>query len=68
LFNSRFKEFKGNFNTRWLGPYYIEVVNNNGSAKIQTIDDEKVSLVNGKRLKLFQNPKYKGEFVKDIME
>jgi hypothetical protein len=69
LFDSRFKDFKGKFNTHWLGPYEIEVVFNNGSVKIQTIDDEKVSfLVNGHRLKLYQNPKSKGEFVKDIME
>jgi hypothetical protein len=61
LFNSRFKDFKGKFNTRWLGPYEIEAIFDNGSIKIQTIDDEKVSfLVNGHRLKLYQKPKSKG--------
>jgi hypothetical protein len=69
LFDSIFKDFKGNFNTRWLGPYEIEAIFDNGSVKIQTLGDEKVSfLVNGHRLKLYQKHKLKGELVKDIME
>jgi hypothetical protein len=69
LFDSRIKDFKGKFNTCWLGSYDIEAIFDNISVKIQTIDYEKVSfLVNGHMLKLYQKPKYKGEFFKDIME
>jgi hypothetical protein len=59
---------KGKFNTCCLGPYGIEAIFDNGSVKIQTIDDEKVSFLVGHRLKLYKNPKSKGEFVKDIVE
>lgn len=69
LFDSRFKDFKGKFNTRQLGPYEIEFFFYSGSIKIQTIDDEKVScLVNGNRLNLYQKPKSNEDFFKDIME
>lgn len=69
LFDSRFKDFKGKFNTHWLGSNEIEALFDNGSVKIQAIYDEKVSfLVNGHQLNLYQKPKSKGEFVKDIME
>jgi len=60
---------KGKFNTRYLGPYEIEVVFDNGYVNIRIINDEKFSLlVNGPRLKLYQKPKYKGEFIKGIMK
>jgi hypothetical protein len=40
LFDSKFKNFKAKFTTHWLGPYEIVEVYDNGSVKIQTIDDE----------------------------
>jgi len=61
LFISIFKDFKGKFNTYWIGPYEIKSIFNNGSVKIHTIDDENVSfLVNGHKIKLYKNPKSKG--------
>ena len=67
MFDSRFKDFKGKLTTRWLGPYEVEHVFNNGSVRIHTIDDEKVSfLVNGHTLRLYQKPMSKDQFVSDL--
>ena len=57
LFDSRFKTFKGKITTRWLGPYEVVTMFDNGAVKIKTIDDEHVSfVVNGHRLKLYHRP------------
>jgi hypothetical protein len=45
LFDSRFKTFKGKLTTRWLGPYDLDTVYDNGAVKIKTIDDGQVSFV-----------------------
>ena len=67
LFDSQFKDFKGKLTTHWLGPYEVEHVFNNGSVRIRTIDDEKVSfLVNGHRMRLCQKPMSKDQFVSDL--
>jgi hypothetical protein len=55
-----FKDFKGKLTTRWLGPYEVEVVFNNGTVRLRTIDDEKIPLlVNGHHLKLYKKPQIK---------
>jgi hypothetical protein len=57
LFDSRFKIFKGKLTTRWLGPYEVVTMFDNGDIKIKTIDDEHVSfVVNGNILKLYHKP------------
>ena len=67
LFDSQFKDFRGKLTTHWLGPYEVEQVFNNGLVRIRTIDDEKVSfLVNGHRLRLYQKPMSKGQFISDL--
>jgi hypothetical protein len=38
LFDSKYKTFKGKLMTRWLGPYEVEIVFDNGSIKIKTIE------------------------------
>jgi hypothetical protein len=49
----------------WLGPYEVEAIYDNGTVRVKKNDDEKVSfLVNGHRLKLYQKPKSKDEFIK----
>ena len=54
LLDSRFKTFKGKLTTRWLGPYEVDTVYDNGAVKIKTIYDGQVSfVVNGHRLKLY---------------
>eukprot|EP00253_Pinus_taeda_P030628 PITA_30628 len=51
LFNSKFKDFQGKFQTHWVRPYEIEEVFNNEVVKIRTIDGSKIPLlVNGHRL------------------
>ena len=49
--------------TRWLGPYQIEIIYDNGSMRIRTIDEYQVPiLVNGHRPKLYTNTLTKVEF------
>ena len=58
LFDSWFKHFKGNLTTRWMGPYEIVTVFDNGSVTIRTIDEEQATfVVNGHRLKIFSSMK-----------
>ena len=68
LFDSWFKDFKGKLTTWWLGPYEVELISDNGSVKIHTIDDHKISfLVNGHRLRLYQKPMSKEKFLSNIL-
>ena len=68
LFDSKFNNFKGKFNTHWLGPYEIEKFFDNGSVWVKTIDEGNVTfLVNGNKLKLYQNPQSKEECVEEIV-
>jgi hypothetical protein len=64
LFDSRFKTFKGKLTTRWLGPYEVDTVYDNGAIKIKTIDDGQVSfVVNGHRLKFYHKSISKEDFL-----
>ena len=64
LFDSKYKIFKGKLTTRWLGPYEVETVFDNGSVKIKTIDDSQQSfVVNGHRLKIYHKPLTKEDFL-----
>ena len=38
LFDSRFKDFSGKLQTRWLGPYEIQKVHDNGTITLATVD------------------------------
>jgi hypothetical protein len=50
--------------TRWLGPYEVDTLFNNGFVQILIIDEERTPLlINGHRLKLYKNPLTKEEFV-----
>ena len=69
LFDSKFKDFKAKFTTHWLGPYEIVDVYDNGSVKLQTIDDEaRQFVVNGHRLKLYNKPINKADFIEHISQ
>ncbi len=69
LHESKFNNFKGKFNTHWLGPYEIEKCFDNGSVWVKTIDDANVTfMVNGNKLKLYQKPQSKEELVEEIMK
>jgi hypothetical protein len=63
LYDSRFQDFKGKFHTRWLGPYEVEHVYDNGAVQLRTVDSERRKLlVNGHRLKLYKKPLSKEAF------
>ena len=69
MFDSKFKDFKAKFTTHWLGPYEIVEVYDNGSVKLQTIDDEaRTFVVNGHRLKLYNKPINKANFIQQISQ
>ena len=53
LYDSRFKNFKAKFHTRWMGPYEVVKVFENGAVEIKNIDGRNfVFLVNGHRFKV----------------
>jgi len=65
IFDSKFKDFKGKFQTHWLGPYEIDKIFSNGAVRIKTIDEYQTPLiVNGHILKIYHKPLSKEEFVK----
>ena len=69
MFDSKFKDFQGKFQTHWLGPYEIVEIFYNGAVKIRTIDEEEVTfLVNVHRLNLYQKSLSREEFVKKFQE
>jgi hypothetical protein len=67
LYDLRFKEFNGKMMTRWLGPYTIENCYDNGSVQIRTIDEEIIPLlVDGFRMKFYNNPMTREEFIATV--
>ena len=69
LFDSKFKDFKAKFTTHWLGPYEIAEVYDNGSVKLQTIDDEAHTFVfNGHWLKLYTKPINKEDSIQQFSQ
>ncbi len=65
LCDSKFKYFKGKFQTHWLEPYENDKVFSNGAVRIKTIDESQNPLnVNGHILKIYHKPLSKEEFVK----
>ena len=52
LYDSRLKrDFKGKLRTRWLGPYLVDRVFDNGTVCLVTIDENRAPLfANGHRL------------------
>ena len=69
LFDSKFKNFKAKFTTHWLCPYDIVDVYDNGSIKLQTIFDEASTfLVNEHRLKIYNKPVNKEDFLQQISQ
>ena len=54
LYDSRFQDFPGKLQTRWLGPYEIQEVHNNGTLTLATIDGSGSTFrVNGHRVRLY---------------
>jgi hypothetical protein len=68
LYDSRFKHFKGKLCTRWLGPYEVDTLFENGIVKFTTIDDSHTPLfANGNHLRLYHQPPSKDSFVSNIL-
>ncbi|XP_059068438.1 uncharacterized protein LOC131858957 [Cryptomeria japonica] len=66
LYDSRFQDFKGKFQIRWLGPYEIKKVYDNGVVYLCTVDSERRALlVNGHCLKLYKKNPSKEDFFLD---
>jgi hypothetical protein len=54
VYDSRHKKFKGKLHTRWLGPFKVRTIYENGSLDLLTIKDEPLETrINGSRVKLF---------------
>ena len=69
IYDFKFKNFKAKFTTHWLGPYEIAEVYDNGSIKLQTIDDEASTfIVNGHRLKIYNKPVNKEDCLHQISQ
>ena len=69
LYDSRFKYFKGKLCTLWMGPYEVDAVFDNGTVRLVTINDTRVSFIaNGHRLRLYHRPASKDAFVKHLSE
>ena len=68
LYDSRFKrDFKGKLHTRWLGPYKIDKVFDNGTFLLITIDENQPPLfTNCHKLRLYHNPISKDAFISHV--
>ena len=57
VYDSRHKKFKGKLHTRWLGPFKVKTIYENGSLDLLTIKDEPLETrINGSRVKFFNRP------------
>ena len=65
MYDSSFKrEFKGKLCTRWLGPYQVDRVFDNGTVRLVTIDEDRMPLFsNGHRLRLYPKPISRDAFI-----
>jgi len=69
LYDSRFQDFLGKLQTRWLSPYEIQEVHNNGTLSLTTIDGSNHSFkVNGHRVHLYHQPLIKQYFYEQVCE
>jgi hypothetical protein len=60
LYDSIFRDFPGKLQTKWLGPYEINEVHDNGTVTLITINGSgSPFLVNGHRLQLYHQPSSK---------
>ena len=69
LYDSHFKDFKGKLCTRWMGPYEVDTIFDNGIVRLVTIDDTRASFIaNGNLLRLYHRLSSKDAFIKHISE
>jgi len=62
-------EFKIKLYNRWLSPYEVDIIYDNRVVKLRTIDEEKYPIIaNGHKLKLYNKPISKEEFIAKLQE
>ena len=68
LYDSRFKrDFKGKLSKKWLGPYRIDKVFNNGTIHLTVIDENQTPMfANGHRLRFYHKPISKDAFISQV--
>eukprot|EP00253_Pinus_taeda_P008877 PITA_08877 len=69
LYDSRFQDFPGKLQTRWLGPYEIQKVHDNGNLTLTTIDGSGHTFkVNGHRVRLYRRPLTRESFLQQLQQ
>ena len=67
LYDSRFQDFSGKIQTRLLGPYEIQKVDDNGTLTLITIDGSGYAFkVNGHRVHLYRKPLTRESFCQQL--
>ena len=67
LYDSKFQDFPGKLQTRWLDPYEIQEVHNNCTLTLTTIDGSGSTFrVNGHRVCLYRKPLMKEYFFQHV--
>eukprot|EP00253_Pinus_taeda_P028153 PITA_28153 len=69
LYDSRFQDFPGKLQTRWLGPYKIQKVHDNGTLTVIIIDGSGYAFkVNGHRVRLYRKPLTRESFCQQLRQ
>lgn len=69
LYDSWFKDFKGKIYSRWMGPYEVDTVFDNGIIRLITSDEAHIALImKGHRLKLYHCPTSRDSFIKYLSD
>eukprot|EP00253_Pinus_taeda_P016620 PITA_16620 len=69
LYDSRFQDLPGKLQTRWLGPYEIQKVHDNGTLTLITINGSGYAFkVNGHRVRLYQKPLTRESFCQQLRQ
>ena len=67
LYDSWFQDFPGKLQTRWLGPYEIQKVHDNGTLTLITIDGSGYAFkVNGHQVRLYRKPLTRESFCQQL--
>eukprot|EP00253_Pinus_taeda_P025276 PITA_25276 len=67
LYDSRFQDFPGKLQTRWLGPYEIQKVHDNGTLTLSIIDGSRYSFkANSHRVRLYRKPLTRESFYQQL--
>eukprot|EP00253_Pinus_taeda_P014319 PITA_14319 len=69
LYDSRFQDFPKKLQTRWLGPYEIQKVHDNGTLTLITIDGSGYTFkANGHRVHLYRKPLTQDSFYQQLRQ